>query len=233
MNKRLILFVFLSLVSSYSKALEDSTSAKIEIFECYERYDLKNQWAQVIELVSIITKDHPIDMTTLIDATGDYPFAYVKQENIKMFDSLTNLPEVKQLLPTDLRFVWSLKTEDRAWENNYYSVHAVKLTRQGAGVLNGNHILKAEAGFSETNQTAIITITMTPNGTKLWTEITQKNLNRVLVIVINNKVFSAPRVYTAITDSKTEISGVFTKEEAEAFAASINVELSNTIKKEK
>lgn len=222
MNKLLILIIFLSVSSSFTKAQEDSTNTQLEIFECYDRYSLKDQWAQVIELVTTITTDKPIDMTKLIDATGDYPFAYVKQENMSLFDSIVNLPKIKHLLPADLRFYWSLKSEDRNWGPNYYSVHTIKLTDEGTGVFNESYIQKAEAGYSKVNETDIVTITMTPEGTKLWTKITTENLGKALVIIMNAKVFSAPKVYSAITDSHTEISGRFSKEEAEEYAAVIN-----------
>jgi SecD/SecF fusion protein len=220
--------VYLSFGNSFTNAQTDTTNNQLEIFECYDRYSLKDQWAQVVELVSIISQDKPIDMTKLIEATGDYPFAYVKQENIQLFDSLMNLPEVKHLLPADLRFYWSLKSEDRNWGKNYYSVHAIRLSYQGTSVLNASYIQKAEAGYSNVNETDIVTITMTPEGTKLWTKITTVNLGKALAIIMNDKVFSAPKVYSAITDSHTEISGQFTKEEAEEYAEAINSIIPNS-----
>ncbi len=230
MHKLLILISFLVIGAYYSKAQEDSTSAQIEIFECYDRYSLKDQWAQVVGLVSIISQDNPIDMTKLMEATGDYPFAYVKQENMQLFDSIVNLPEVKYLLPADLRFYWSLKSEDRFSGKNYYSVHAIKLTDQGTGLLNTSHIQKAEAGYSKVNETDIVTITMTSEGTKLWTKITNENLGKALAIIMNDKVFSAPKVYSAITDSHTEISGRFSKDEAEEYAEEINAAIKQNTK---
>lgn len=61
MHKLLILISFLVIGAYYSKAQEDSTSAQLEIFECYDRYSLKDQWAQVVGLVSIIPHDNPIE----------------------------------------------------------------------------------------------------------------------------------------------------------------------------
>lgn len=228
MHKLSILVVFLCFGSSFTHAQEDSTNNQLEIFECYDRYSLKDQWAQVVELVAIISQDKPIYMTRLIEATGDYPFAYVKQENMQLFDSIVNLPEVKYLLPSNLKFYWSLKSEDRNWGKNYYSVHAIKLTAEGTGVFNESYIQKAEAGYSKVNETDIVTITMTPEGTKLWTKITTENLGKALAIIMNAKVFSAPKVYSVITDAYTEISGRFTKEEAEEYAAAINARISQS-----
>jgi preprotein translocase subunit SecD len=229
-NKLSILVVFLCFGFFFTHAQEDSTNTQLEIFECYDRYSLKDQWAQVVDLVSIISKDNPIDMTKLIEATGDYPFAYVKQENMHLFDSLVNLTEVKYLLPSNLKFYWSLKSEDHYWGKNYYSVHAIKLSDHGTSVLNARCIEKAEAGYSKVNETDIVTITMTPEGTKLWTKITTENLGKALAIIMNDKVFSAPKVYSAITDSQTEISGRFSKEEAEEYAKEINAAIKQSAK---
>lgn len=227
MNKFLILVVFIGLGQSYSFTQDSLVRAQLEIFEAYERYDLKNNWAQVVELVRLSSQEKPIDLTQLLESTGDYPFAYVKQENKQLVDSVINTHVVKALLPSNLFFVWSIATEKRYGGGTYYSLHSCKLSADSSSVLNGSHIKKAEAGFSETNQTNIITLTMTAEGTALWTKVTTKNLNRALVIVINNKVLSAPKVYSAITDEITEISGVFTKEEAEAYATAINSGRSN------
>lgn len=222
MKRILILITLLSIGSSFTNAQTDSTGAKLEVFECYDRFSLKDQWAQVVELVTTLSVNQPIDLEQIFEATGDYPFGYVKQENVPLFDSLMNLQAVKQLLPSDLRFYWSLKSEDKFRGKNYYSVHAIKLPREGTSVLNGSHIAKAEAGYSAVNELDMITLTMTPEGTKLWATVTERNFRKALAIVVDNKVFSAPIVYSVITGSQTEISGTFSKEEAEAYAAAIN-----------
>jgi preprotein translocase subunit SecD len=41
---------------------------------------------------------------------------------------------------------------------------------------------------------------MAPKGPKLWNMITKENLGKALVIIMNDKVFSTPKVYSAFTD---------------------------------
>lgn len=44
-------------------------------------------------------------------------------------------------------------------------------------------------------------------------------------MVVDKKVLSAPRVYSVITEGTTEISGTFTKQEAEELAERINSQI--------
>lgn len=58
-------------------------------------------------------------------------------------------------------------------------------------------------------------------GTKLFAEATQKNIGKVIYIVMDEEVISAPTVQTAITDGQAMITGQFGGEEAEELASLI------------
>jgi preprotein translocase subunit SecD len=66
-----------------------------------------------------------------------------------------------------------------------------------------------------------IQITFTDEGRKRFAEITHEKLGQRLAIVINSQLYSAPTVRSEIVGGTAEISGSFSKEEANALAAKI------------
>ncbi len=67
-----------------------------------------------------------------------------------------------------------------------------------------------------------IDIKFTDDGAKRFAEVTRQNIGKRLAIVIDGKLNSAPRIESAITGGRAEITGHFTQQEAENLAARIN-----------
>jgi hypothetical protein len=65
-------------------------------------------------------------------------------------------------------------------------------------------------------------LTFTPSGAKIFAEATGRNVGRLIAIVIDDKVISAPLIRDAITGGKCEISGAFTKNGTDFLLALIN-----------
>ena len=68
---------------------------------------------------------------------------------------------------------------------------------------------------------AQIEITFTDQGRKRFAEITREQVGKRLAIIIDGRLYSGPTIRTQISGGKTEISGSFSKEEANALAAKI------------
>jgi preprotein translocase subunit SecD len=224
-GKSIWLQVFTLLCVNHLCAQAYNSSESIEFLECYDRNSLKDSWGKVVSYLSSEDRANPVDVNTMIDATGDFPFAYVKQNSKASLDSILHLPEICAFFPPHVRFVWSTKTTERFEAGVVYSLYATKTSANGSGCLTDEHLKKAVAGYSRINQVHTITLHMTAEGTKRWKAITERNIGRVILILVNGQILSEPRVYQAISDSKTEISGIFSKEEAEAFARFINQHL--------
>jgi len=58
-----------------------------------------------------------------------------------------------------------------------------------------------------------------PEGRKTFSELTTKNVNRRLAIVLDDQVQSAPNIEEPITGGEGRITGTFKREEAEDLAA--------------
>lgn len=84
-------------------------------------------------------------------------------------------------------------------------------------LLTGNDIKKAEAVFSSGNgmsQEAVVSLEMTSEGTKKFADATAKNVNKIIAIYLDDKVISAPKVNSVITEGKAQIEGSMTMQEA-------------------
>lgn len=63
-----------------------------------------------------------------------------------------------------------------------------------------------------------IAFTLSDEGTKIFSDYTSANIGKILGIVLDKKVISAPSINTAITEGQGVITGKFTREEANNLA---------------
>jgi len=95
------------------------------------------------------------------------------------------------------------------------------LNVQKTVLLDSSGLKNAKAGVDSLQQ-PIIEIKFTDDGAKRFADLTGKNVGKRLAIVIDGRLYSAPRINAAITGGEAQITGHFTKEQAENFAARIN-----------
>ncbi len=62
---------------------------------------------------------------------------------------------------------------------------------------------------------------LTPEGSQIFREYTERNIGKVLAIVLDKEIISAPTIRNAITDGQGVISGQFTLESANALAVQL------------
>jgi preprotein translocase subunit SecD len=90
--------------------------------------------------------------------------------------------------------------------------------------LDGRHVSEAKA---DNNQTAwVVTLTLDSEGARIFNDLTkdlsqQQLPKNQLAIVVRDKVISAPTVQSAIPDGKVQITGNFSKSDAEKLADDI------------
>jgi SecD/SecF fusion protein len=83
------------------------------------------------------------------------------------------------------------------------------------------HIKTAKGDMDYTGR-PVVTIQLDNVGTNIWSRMTTKNTGRYIAIIVNDELLSAPRVDSPIEGGNTQISGVFTIQEAEKMAASLS-----------
>lgn len=128
-----------------------------------------------------------------------------------------NLRQVKEVLPRDLAFRWTVKPVDE--KGLYYQLVAIKITnRDGKAPLGGNVIVDARENLSQISANYTVSMSMNPEGAKTWARLTKENIGRSIAIVLDDMVYSYPNVNTEITGGQSEISGNFTAQEAKDLA---------------
>ncbi|MDD5992246.1 MAG: protein translocase subunit SecDF [Prevotellaceae bacterium] len=128
----------------------------------------------------------------------------------------------KQVLPSDLKLLWSAKPADFDTKGQVYELHAIKVTEpSGRAPLEGDVITSAKDGFSQYGQPNV-SMQMNSDGARRWAQLTKMNIGRAVAIVLDNTVYSAPRVNSEISGGNSEISGNFTIEDTKDLANTLN-----------
>lgn len=230
----LFLFIpaFLMACSSEPESLplKNVKSLNIQFFETYNREEILDSWQTAIKLAherdtsSEEMKALLKDVTGLenwVSFEGVGAFGYVEEEDIQSVNSILDNTEIKELFPKDLQFMWSFNVEDTVNFKKRYALYAVKVPENGEAKIDGRHIMGALSGISDYNHMPIINLTMTTEGAHDWEIMTGKNIGRSIAITVDRKVLCCPRVMDRIGSGAMEISGNFTKKQAEELAAQI------------
>jgi SecD/SecF fusion protein len=135
-----------------------------------------------------------------------------------MINTWLELPQVQAVLPADARMLWSVKADKVS--DVYYELIAIKVnTRDGRAPLDGGVVTDARKQFDQTRGgTPVVDMGMNAEGARTWARMTADNIGKAIAIVLDDMVYSYPRVHTEITGGRSQISGDFTSEEADDLA---------------
>ena len=129
----------------------------------------------------------------------------------------------KQVLPSDMKLLWSAKPSDYTTSSNIFELHALRITQaNGRAPLEGDVVTNAEDKFDQMTNKPTVSMTMNSDGARRWAALTKANIGKAIAIVLDDAVYSAPRVNGEIPGGQSEISGNFTIQDTK--------DLSNTLK---
>lgn len=97
----------------------------------------------------------------------------------------------------------------------------IKYVLKDIPVLDGSMLVDAKVGFSQQNNQPVINFTLNAQGAKIFADFTAKKIGYQLAIVLDGKVYSAPRINERIGGGSGQISGNFTVEEAHDLAIAL------------
>ena len=89
-------------------------------------------------------------------------------------------------------------------------------------LLNEKHVRSAKIQKNPISQYPEVAFTLTDEGTTIFHDITQTNMQRQLAIIFDNRLISAPRIMSPIPGGKGIISGSFTETEVKAIVDCLN-----------
>ncbi len=132
----------------------------------------------------------------------------------------------KNVFPSKLKFMWGAKEveqkdEDGRIVGSYFELFAIKQTdSKGRAALSGDIITDARKDYDQRQGgVPLISMSMNSEAAQKWKTITGANKGKCVAVVMDNMVFSAPRVNSEIAGGQSQITGNFSDEEADALAA--------------
>lgn len=140
-------------------------------------------------------------------------------KDIEKINEYLNMKQVKEVLPRNLSLKWGVKAVDA--KEQYFELYAIKVTnRDGSPALGGDVVTDANADFIQQagRSEQVVDMAMNAEGAKAWARLTKENIGRSIAIVLDDMVYSAPRVNDEITGGRSQITGNFTPEEAKDLA---------------
>ncbi len=130
----------------------------------------------------------------------------------------------RQVLPAECKLRWGAKAEDfgENTKGEIFALYALKITEpNGRAPLEGDVITGAKDEFDQMGHPSV-SMQMNSDGARRWSQITKQNIGRGVAIVLDDVVYSAPRILTQIDGGNSSITGNFTIEDTKDLANTLN-----------
>ena len=128
----------------------------------------------------------------------------------------------KRMLPSDVKLLWSAKAADFDKKGEIFELHALKITEpSGRAPLEGDVITNAKDEFDQYGHPCV-SMQMNSDGARRWAQLTKQNIGRAVAIVLDDAVYSAPRVNGEIAGGNSQITGNFSIEDTKDLANTLN-----------
>lgn len=168
-------------------------------------------------------KMHPLLSRLQVIGQGLSVVGYASVRDTAAVNKIIYSAVAKQILPANLRLLWSAKPADGIQAKNFYELHAIKVTTtNGRAPLEGDVVTDAKDQFNNVSGQPEVSMSMNTDGARRWAALTKANTGRAIAIVLDGSVYSAPRVNGEIAGGQSSITGNFTIEDTK--------DLANTLK---
>lgn len=129
-------------------------------------------------------------------------------------------PFIRRSFPNNLQFIWFDNWKDDDVDSSLYiSLHMLKTTEHQKPNLLGQHILSAKSEYNSDYATYEINLRFTDKGSLLWKDLTAKNVNREIAVVLDGILIMLPVVQSVILNGNANISGYFSESESKEMAS--------------
>ena len=159
----------------------------------------------IVELAGIT------DPNEAIKEIGKTPYLEFKEESEEGERELI-LEKIKEVEGKSLEELQEITDWQLALEDPYFQ----------ATPLTGQYLKKATLDFAGTISKPLINLEFNEEGARIFEELTEKNINKILAIYIDDEQVSIPIVQDKISGGKAQISGNFTVEEAKSLANNLS-----------
>jgi len=195
--------------SSAMQGLRDIIERRVNFFGVEEpivqTQEAAGHHRLVVELAGIK------DPAQAIKMIGQTPFLEFKEQRPEE-ETQKILDEQKEVEGKTFEEMQEIENWQLALEDPYFK----------STTLTGKYLKKASLGFDQTTQKPLISLQFNDEGSKIFEELTSKNVNKILAIYIDNVPLSTPVVQEKISGGKAQITGDFTVNEAKELARNLN-----------
>ena len=215
--------------------------ANVEFRETFETEELAGFWRSIVhyreepeidtlatmndtlgEPLYIVSEPQPTyekSILTELEPGYDMAFASARPDIVPTVDAYLARPEIKSLFPENLEFMWSDKPEESTMDGSQrFFLYAIKKEMKRSKVLGTSYIVNATDSYNSQTGEITVSISFNSEGSERFAELTRDNVGRSIAITMDGVVYSAPRVMSEIYGGNVEISGSFSKDEAESLA---------------
>jgi len=154
------------------------------------------------------------EISALSNSKSDARIACMAAENKQTADSVENILKAAKL-QSGYRLLWGVKNS-----KSMTCLYAVK----ASPVLTKKDIKTVTSSKDSGSGSYRIDISFKPESVKAWAAATKEWLNKPIAIILDNKVIYTPVVKTPIESGQCEITGDFTRQDANYFLALLNTE---------
>lgn len=166
-------------------------------------------------------KQYPIRSMLMVPeqiaGVEDPRIGFVAKKDTAKLNRYLNLDVVRNKFPNNIRFVYGAEGRvERRDANAPLTLYAIKTAPgvNGGAKLEGDHVTEARMDYNPLNGEPEVSMQMDATGARIWKKMTAENAGKFVAVVLDDKVYSAPRVNGEIPNGSTSISGSFTAEEA-------------------
>jgi beta-lactamase regulating signal transducer with metallopeptidase domain len=144
----------------------------------------------------------------------------------KMEDEMSNMPEEMLPKPTDyplMFYIESSPDDPNAIEIPYAEgVEEGTFRAKRFPVMTLSSVRSAAVEMNRNMNSPMVGLILTRGGKEIFSRVTEENIGKKVAIVFEGKVISAPMIRDRISGGRAQISGRFTREEAERIAEVLN-----------
>lgn len=210
-----------------SDSTKKAAAEKLAITQAKPKFKLNNTKKTSVQTtpdaqLAEAKKLHPLLAMLQTTNQGLSVVGYASVRDTAAINRIIYSAVAKQVLPSDLKLLWSAKPAD-VGAKNIFELHALKVTTtNGRAPLEGDVVTDASDQFNNITGQPEVSMTMNSDGARRWAELTKANVGKAIAIVLDGVVYSAPRVNGEIDGGQSSISGNFTIEDTK--------DLANTLK---
>ena len=143
---------------------------------------------------------------------------YVQLKDTGMVRDYLQNPAVRTQFPADIRFAFGVPETVNGKKASFVSLYGLKTYGNEKAKLEGEAVIEARQDYNPTNGGVEVSMRMNPTGARIWEQMTKANKGRSIAIVLDEVVYSAPRVNDVISGGNSSISGNFSEQEGQDLA---------------